>query len=251
MKKNYTLKTALMLAVVTLFFTSLTAQENVRILRVDPATNSVTLKNFGDMNAPISNYWFCVVPAYAQVSSMTGVTTLAPGEEIDIASSVNLVASNGEFGLYSSSGFGNSSNMLDFLQWGTGSAGSSRENVAVAAGLWVADTFITDPPPYQYNGDGTQNGVGNWSTLSVDDFENGNTLRLYPNPTSRSLNIEFKSTIADGTLEVFDMLGKQVFVQNITNNDISQIDVSTWNSGLYLIKMSSENGQETKRFIKQ
>ncbi|MTE26163.1 T9SS type A sorting domain-containing protein [Winogradskyella ouciana] len=251
MKTNYSIKAILMFAIIALSFTNLKAQANVRISKVDPATNSVTLKNYGDATATISGYWFCVVPAYSQVSGMTSVTTLAPDEEVDIASTVNLVASSGEFGLYSASGFSNANNMLDFLQWGTGSSGSSRESVAVAAGLWVADTFITVSPPYQYNGDGTQNGVANWSTLGVDDFEEGSSLRLYPNPTSDVLNIEFKSVIADGTLEVFDILGKQVFVQSITSNNISQIDVTNWESGLYLIKMSSENGEETKRFIKQ
>lgn len=251
MKKHYTLKLA-MITILALFCTSnLFAQANVRILKVDPTTNSVTLKNFGDMNAPISGYWFCVVPAYAQLNTMTSVTTLAPNEEINIASSINLVASNGEFGLYSSSGFGNSNNMLDFLQWGTGSSGSSRESVAVAAGLWVADTFITDASPFEYTGDGTQNGVAFWSTLGVDDFEQGSSLRLYPNPSDTILNIEFKSVIADGTLEVYDLLGKQVFAQSITSNNTSQINVTEWESGLYLVKISSENGEETKRFVKQ
>lgn len=227
-----------------------TPEANVRILRVDPATNSITLKNFGDATATISGYWFCVRPAYAQLNNMTSVTTLAPNEELNIASSVNLVASSGEFALYNSPSFGSSAAMLDFLQWGTG-ASSSRESTAVAAGLWVANTFITVAPPYEYNGDGTQNGVANWSTLGIDDFEQGSSLRLYPNPTSTILNIEFKTVITDGSIEVFDLLGKQVFAQSITSNSISQIDVANWDSGVYLIKMSSENGQEIKRFIKQ
>jgi hypothetical protein len=251
MKTNYSFKAIIMLAVVTLCFTNLNAQANVRISKVDPATNSVTLKNYGDATATISGYWFCVVPAYSQVSGMTSVTTLAPDEEVDIASSVNLVASSGEFGLYSASGFSNSNNMLDFLQWGTGSSGSSRESVAVAAGLWVADTFITVSPPYEYSGDGTQNGVANWSTLGVDNFEQGSSLRLYPNPSNTVLNIELKTLISEGTLEVFDVLGKQVFAQSLTSNSVSKIDVSNWDSGLYLIKMSSENGEETQRFIRQ
>ena len=250
MKSNYTLKATLLLVIVTLCFTNLNAQANVRILKVDPATNSVTLKNFGDMNAPISDYWFCVVPAYSQVNGMTNETTLAPGAEINIASSVNLVASNGEFGLYSAAGFGSASNMLDFLQWGTGSSGSSRESVAVAAGLWVANTFVTAAPPYEYTGDGTQNGVANWSTLGLDDFEQESSLKLYPNPSNSVLNIQLQSVNANGTLQVFDVLGKQILTQSITSEDISKIDVSNWDSGLYLIKISSEDGEETKRFIK-
>lgn len=251
MKTNYTVKALVLFTLLMLSYTNLNAQANVRISKVDPATNSVTLKNFGDMNAPISGYWFCVVPAYSQLSSMTTVTTLAPGEEVDIASSVNLVASSGEFGLYSTSGFGSANNMLDFLQWGTGSSGSSRESVAVAAGLWVADTFITVTPPYQYGGDGTQNGVANWSTLNVNEFEENNTVNLFPNPSSSNLNIQLSNTASNGKIAVYDMLGKQIYNSAIKPNVVSKIDVSQWDTGLYLVKISSDSGEETRRFVKQ
>jgi hypothetical protein len=249
MKTNYKLKATLLFVLVSLCFSNLNAQANVRISKIDPATNSVTLKNYGDANAPISGYWFCVRPAYSPLSGMTAVTTLAPNEELDIASSVNFPVSNGEFALYSSSSFGSSAAMLDFLQWGTG-AGSSRESEAVAAGLWVADTFITVSPPFQYGGDGTQNGVANWSTLGLNDFEQEDDFRLYPNPSNSILNIELQSISSNGTLEVFDLLGKQIITQSISKTEISQIDVTNWDSGLYLIKISSDKGEETKRFIK-
>ena len=249
MKTNYTLKAALVLVIATLCFTNLTAQENVRILKLDPATNSVTLKNFGDATATISGYWFCVRPAYAQVSGMTAVSTLAPNEEVDIASSVNFPVSSGEFALYTSSSFGSSDAMIDFLQWGTG-ASNSRESVAVTAGLWVADTFITVAPPFQYGGDGSQNGVANWSTLGLDGFEQESDFKLYPNPSNSVLNIQLEAINSIGTIEVYDMLGKQILTQSITSNEVSQINVSKWDSGLYLVKTSSEQGEETKRFIK-
>jgi hypothetical protein len=251
MKTNYTLKATLMLVVLALGFTSLNAQENVRILRLDPATNSVTLKNFGDANAPISDYWFCNVPAYEAVSGMTSATVLAPNEEINLATNtVNFPVSSGEFGLYTTNSFGSSSAIIDFMQWGTGNSGSSRESVAVAAGLWVADTFITVAPPFEYGGDGTQNGVANWSTLGVDSFEKEGDFKLFPNPSNSVVNIALQSANANGTLQVFDMLGKQIFTKAITSNEVSQIDVNNWDSGLYLIKISSDQGEETKRFIK-
>ncbi|MFK7832567.1 MAG: T9SS type A sorting domain-containing protein [Winogradskyella sp.] len=249
MKRNYTLKATLMLVMLTLGLTHLSAQANVRILRVDPATNSVTLKNFGDTDATISGYWFCVRPAYAQLDGMTSVTTLAPDEELNVASSLNLVASNGEFALYNSSSFSSSTAILDFVQWGTG-ASSSREATAVAAGLWDAGTFVTTAPPYQYSGDGTQNGVSNWVTLGIDDFETTSTISLYPNPTTTTLNIDFTNTISSGTVQVHDILGKRVFSQSISANNGLQIDVANWNTGLYLVKIVTENSTETKRFIK-
>ncbi len=114
----------------------------------------------------------------------------------------------------------------------------------------MVSTFVSVAPPFEYNGDGTQNGVANWSTLGIDDFEDNSNFTLYPNPTSSILNIEIQNIISNGTLEIYDMLGKQIFNQTITSNNLSQIDVSSYNSGLYLIKISSENSAETKRFVK-
>lgn len=248
MKTNYTIKIAMLLVIATFCFTNLTAQENVRILKVDPATNSVTLKNFGDMTATISGYWFCNFPNYAQVSAMTAVTTLAPNEEVNIGSAINFAVSDGEFGLYSTNSFSSSAAMIDYMQWGN--AGHTRESTAVGAGVWDAGTFISVTPPYEYAGDGTQNGVANWITLGLDDFEETSNFKLYPNPTNSILNIEMQNANSNGTLEVYDMLGKQIFKQSITSNNVPQIDVANWNSGLYLIKISLEDSVETKRFVK-
>lgn len=250
MKTNYTLKVALMLVIATFCFTNLTAQ--VRILKLDPATNSVTLKNFGASNVSISGYWFCNFPVYDQVSEMTTVTSLDPGEEVNIGSTVAFAVADGEFGLYSTNanGFGTGAvaNMLDYMQWG--SANHQREPVAVSAGIWGVGTFINIAPPFEYTGDGTQNGVANWSTLGIDNFQEVSTFKLYPNPTNSILNIEIQNAISNGTLEVYDLLGKQIYNQTIIANNISQIDVANWNSGLYLIKISSEDSAETRRFVK-
>ncbi|MCB0400155.1 MAG: T9SS type A sorting domain-containing protein [Winogradskyella sp.] len=247
MKRNYTLK-ILATAVFAIVFT-LSVSAQVRILRLDPATNSVTLKNFGGSNEPISGLWLCNFPAYGQVSSMTAVTSLDPGEEVSFGSSVNFAPADGEFGLYTSASFASSAAMIDYMQWG--SAGHQRESVAVAAGVWDVGTFINVAPPFEYTGDGSENGVAFWSTLGVNEFEQGNSLRLYPNPSNSILNIEFNSAITEGAIEIFDILGKQVFIQSIVSNNLAQIDVADWETGLYIVKISSESGEETKRFVKQ
>ncbi len=101
---------SLLFVIATFYFTNLTAQ--VRILKLYPATNSVTLKNFGSRNAPIAGYWFCNFPVYGAVNEMTTVTSLDPGEEINIASSINFAVADGEFGLYTTNSFGSSSVLL-------------------------------------------------------------------------------------------------------------------------------------------
>ena len=247
MKKNYTLRVLITAVLVMVFTINISAQ--VRISKLDPNTNSVALKNFGASAVDISGYWFCNFPAYGQVSSMTATTMLNPGEEVYIASSINFAVADGEFGLYNTNSFGSSSAMIDYMQWG--SAGHQRESIAVSAGVWDAGTFINVAPPFEYTGDGSENGVAFWSTLGIDDFEQGSSLKLYPNPSNSILNIEFNSAVTEGAIEIFDILGKQVFKQSITSDNLTQIDVADWKTGLYIVKISSESGEETKRFVKQ
>lgn len=222
---------------------------SVRISKLDPATNSVSLKNFGSTTVTISGYWFCNFPAYAQVSSMTSTTSLNPGEEINISSSINFAVADGEFGLYNTNSFGSATAMEDYIQWG--SANHQRESVAVAKGIWEDDTFINVAPPFEYNGNGSQDGVAFWSTLSTNDLTQENSLRLYPNPSKSQLNIEFNSVIDEGTIEIYDLLGKRIYGQSLTANNLIQIDVESWQTGLYLVKIKSNNSEATHRFVKQ
>jgi hypothetical protein len=72
--------------------------------------------------------------------------------------------------------------------------------------------------------------------------DNGDfTITVFPNPTSGILNIESNELI--NRIELFDMLGKLV----MTYGSEKQIDISNLQSGLYLIRFTSENGVEQRR----
>lgn len=221
---------------------------NVRIIRINPTTDVVRLKNFGTENVTISGYWFCNFPAYGQVSSMTGTSVLSPGEEIDINSSIDFNVADGEFGLYNTNVFTSTTAMEDYVQWG--SANHTRESVAVAKGIWEDDAFLNNAPPYEYTGNGSQDGVAFWSTLSLENFELENDFKLYPNPATEFLYVQLQSISSKSTLQIFDMLGKQIYNKQMSSQEMSQINVSNWNSGLYLIKITSETGTTSKRFVK-
>ena len=89
-------------------------------------------------------------------------------------------------------------------------------------------------------------------TLSTPTFEAPSKFSIYPNPSSDVMNVSIP-TIGDKglNLEVFDILGKKVYTQQLTDLS-SNINITGWNSGLYLVRISSP-GQEitlTKRFVK-
>jgi len=254
MKKKYVITSFLTLVIATLFSAPSFAQ--VRITQVDPSTNVVTIHNYGGSTVDISNYYFCQWPIYLQIQAdaMTvnsGSLNLAAEDDVNITSLVNFGISDGEFGLYTAAAWpGFTTNMVDYLEWGT--SGHVREPVAVAAGIWSAGTTITVPAPYEYTGDGTQNGVTFWGTvLGVGDFENKIVFNISPNPVTSILNIQLSKNIIDGNIKVFDILGKQILTKELNPNNLTRINVSNLSNGMYLVKVTSGENTQTKRFIKE
>ncbi|MGK0322042.1 MAG: hypothetical protein ACJAR4_000061 [Psychroserpens sp.] len=255
MKTNYFLKT-----VFTFLFTAFLSQQinaqDFKLLVVDPAADTVTIKNFGTTTEDVGTYRLCSLFSYRTLSSQTTVTdgslNLAPGAEVTVSISGNwLNDTAADLGLYLPTGnFGVAANMVDFTQWGAGGLG--REAQAVQNNFWTAGTFINVVGPYEFNGAVGDFGVSFWDTLlSVDDLNTSSNFNVYPNPTNSILHIELNGSQTNLTYEVFDILGKQIITKTLESENSSQIDVSTWNSGLYLIKISNGDKTETKRFIKQ
>lgn len=88
------------------------------------------------------------------------------------------------------------------------------------------------------------------TTLSVDEFNNADTFSISPNPASSKMNVYLPNTVENASITIFDVLGKRVYNRDLTALT-SSIDVSNWNSGVYLVRVSSDNGTHTKRFVKQ
>lgn len=96
------------------------------------------------------------------------------------------------------------------------------------------------------------------ATLDIDTIEASTTLNLInhqlnelsisPNPSNTFIHLKTPSNLKIDSVEVFDLLGKQVYTSNVLEN---QIDVSKWSNGMYILKISVDNFFNTKRFLKQ
>ncbi|WP_353779386.1 S8 family serine peptidase [Winogradskyella sp. 3972H.M.0a.05] len=75
------------------------------------------------------------------------------------------------------------------------------------------------------------------------DFE------LFPNPVDTVLNIRFPFGIEQAELRIYDVLGKQIFNQPITNTT-NRIDTSEMASGVYLLNIKSPTISKTIKLIK-
>lgn len=90
-------------------------------------------------------------------------------------------------------------------------------------------------------------------TASNDNFEFDNFL-LYPNPTSDIVTISFNSTTGNEIImEVFDIRGRKLKSFNFENTGSisNEIDLSNYDSGIYLIKIKDGSNQSTKKIIKK
>lgn len=225
-----------------------------RMVKVNPATNEVTVKNFSmSMNEDVSGWFLCIFPNYPQLSTLTGANLdLAPGTSVTFTSSINISdTGDGEVALYHTGGnFNNPANMADYMQWG--SSPHAREDEAVTAGLWTAGTFINVPAPFNYLGNGSQNGVAFWETsLGLDDPGLNSQILVFPNPSANTVNVNFGRTISSGKMFIADIQGRLILSRSITNSDSEDIDVRQWSQGLYFISMQTSEGAITKRFLKK
>ena len=129
------------------------------------------------------------------------------------------------------------------------------------------DTNTTYPAPYSYSYTFTVLGVNDFictphanimygsvtvvpeGTLSIGDFQKDD-FSIYPNPSNSKLNISLAQSGNATKVEVFDVLGKLIYKKALTDLR-SSINVASWNSGVYLVKIINDSGTQTKRFVRQ
>lgn len=83
------------------------------------------------------------------------------------------------------------------------------------------------------------------TTLSNTNFDS-NTFKVFPNPTNTGF-VTINSTSNDLIkVSVFDILGKQVLEGNVVNNELN---VSSLNAGIYILKLTQNNASTTKKLV--
>ena len=69
-------------------------------------------------------------------------------------------------------------------------------------------------------------------------------MKVFPNPSYGQITISNPNTLNISTIEIYSVLGNLTYQSglNTTANTVS-LDVNSLNSGIYLLKMTTENGQ--------
>ncbi|GGG53565.1 S8 family serine peptidase [Bizionia arctica] len=86
--------------------------------------------------------------------------------------------------------------------------------------------------------------------LSINEVELfQNQMNVYPNPVLNELHISMPSTEKQVQVIVYNILGKKVLETQINSSSI--INVSSLSNGIYLLKLETQNGTQTKKLIKR
>ena len=127
---------------------------------------------------------------------------------------------------------------------------NDREDYGNAIALQADEKIIL--AGYSYGGGGSEMVVArflNDEVVGIQD-QQFSGFRLYPIPTRNQLVIDLNDTSSSTyELEIIDMLGKKVYGAEIQKT--AQIDVSSFATGTYLVKLSSNSQTTTVRFVKQ
>ena len=83
--------------------------------------------------------------------------------------------------------------------------------------------------------------------LSNGEFDKSN-FTFYPNPVKDILNLSYSQNITN--VSVYNLLGQKVLEKNINSNS-TQVNMSEFASGSYLVKVTSENQTKTIKVIKK
>ncbi|WP_294964004.1 T9SS type A sorting domain-containing protein [uncultured Flavobacterium sp.] len=117
--------------------------------------------------------------------------------------------------------------------------------------LAVGDSFTNEANIYfDYNFPIlTNKATSTFKTLGIKDFEFSKYLTLYPNPANQFLNISQNQNIEIQSFEIYDVLGQLVIaVPNAKTT--SNIDISKLRVGNYFIRVKSDKGSSSMKFIK-
>lgn len=122
--------------------------------------------------------------------------------------------------------------------------------------------FVTNDAPYKKFS--SQSGIAGYygsyisyfmkkSLGTSDDYNLNNiSFSVFPNPTADILNVRSTEILPEGTLfRIYDIVGKTLLIEKAQAVEVNQINVSTLNTGTYILQVTNANSNQSFKFIKK
>jgi hypothetical protein len=89
------------------------------------------------------------------------------------------------------------------------------------------------------------------TTLGINDLMSENAgIAVYPNPAFSRITIDISATQAEGAISILNFNGQEVFTRQVTQPK-TLLDITGLPGGVYYVRMTSNRGVATGKFIKQ
>jgi len=85
-------------------------------------------------------------------------------------------------------------------------------------------------------------------TTSINTIIEDDLMKIYPNPANNYLVLELNKVI--NQIEIFSITGQEIFINDDSMKGNKVIDLSEFESGIYMVRAKAGNREYTKRIIK-
>ncbi|APX99229.1 T9SS-dependent M36 family metallopeptidase [Lacinutrix venerupis] len=96
----------------------------------------------------------------------------------------------------------------------------------------------------------TDPSLQNCTSLSVDEFNVSSQYSIYPNPANNVVNIKVKKNFGEVTMTLTDINGRVVLTKNTNLSSESQLNISSLQSGMYILTIKGEGINTNDKILK-
>jgi len=134
----------------------------------------------------------------------------------------------------------------------TGSSSPSVQEItnvdisAISQSAYLAFKYYSNGSPTRWNVDDFS--IISSNGTSVDSFEKENIISIYPNPTTNIFTVKSKTSIDH--IYLYNLLGQEIFTST-PNTEKTTINLSNFDFGSYIIKISTETKTKVFKVIKR
>lgn len=92
---------------------------------------------------------------------------------------------------------------------------------------------------YLHNSCGLTNVIVTDNCAMSNESFTTNNITIAPNPSNGVFTLSFTTSLENATIEVYNLLGQEVYISKLNNLDTYNLDLSGFTSGTYLLKINS------------